>query len=461
MKPQLNYVISGFSHSSVEVVQASALAFKFLGTDCRKLLAGHVPQLHQFFESVIDKLKASSQEEITEGVAAIVSVQPLDKIYDTMKMFIDPVMRRVVTLASQAANEDAEKTVADQLGLVTIFFDYVQPYVSPAAENPAVRYCQEILPALAQIAKHFTQSMPILERVCKCWRSMVISYRTATAPLLPTLASSIAGGFEASRQGCFLWATDAVIREFSDGAEFIDDATSENVFQFFASLATVFFRILAELQPGELPDVIEDFFRLAADAVRFYPKKTITSSLALPMVQASLTALTLELLEPVLAALHFLRDFLDFGFERGPVSSFNGSGGEPAPGNLPEVQAAVRQVVSSVGQELVHRVLTGMMFSFPEDCFPDASGVLLSLFNLGPQAAAQWVQETLQNLPIGSLKPAEANKLMKGIGEKLQQNEPRKVRVLLQDFTNSYRRRNVAPREGLGRLEAARFQFSG
>ncbi len=35
------------------------------------------------------------------------------------------------------------------------------------------------------------------------------------------------------------------------------------------------------------------------------------------------------------------------------------------------------------------------------------------------------------------------------------------ARILLQDFTNSYRRRNVAPREGLGRLEATRFRFSG
>lgn len=461
LEAQLNYVISGFSHDSQEVVQASALAFRFLGTDCQALLGGHIPQLHQFYESVIDKLKPSSQEEVTEGVAAVVAVQPVAKTYETLKMFCDPVMSRVVSLASQAKDENAEKTVADYLGLITIFFEYVQPYVSPSEGNPAVKYCQEILPALSGIAKHFTQSIPILERVCKCWRVMVISYRTATAPLLGALATSIAEGFEASRQGCFLWATDAVIREFSYGAEFVDDSTSENVFRFFAQQATVFFKILNILQPVELPDVIEDFFRLASDAVRFYPDKTITSSLALPMVQASLTALTLQSLEPIQAALHFLRDFLDFGFEKPPVSNFNGPNGEPNPGNSVEIQTAVKQVLNTTGQQLVHRVLTGMMFSFPEDVFPDASGVILSLFNLTPQAAAQWVQGTLQLLPPGTLKPAEANKLMKGIGDKLQQDEPRKVRVLLQDFTNSYRRRNVAPREGLGRLEATRFRFNG
>ncbi|KIW99919.1 uncharacterized protein Z518_10847 [Rhinocladiella mackenziei CBS 650.93] len=461
LEAQLNYVISGFSHSSQEVVQAAALAFRFLGTDCQKLLGDHIPQLHQFYESVIDKLKPSSQEEVTEGVAAVVAVQPVPQTYETLKMFCDPVMNRVVSFASHAKDENAEKTVADYLGLVTIFFDWVQPYVSPSEENPAVKYCQEILPALSGIAKHFTRSIPILERVCKCWRVMVISYRTAIAPLLGTLATSIAEGFEASRQGCFLWATDAVIREFSYGAEFVDVTTSDNVFRFFAQQATVFFKILTEIQPVELPDVIEDFFRLASDAVRFYPNKTITSNLALPMVQASLTALTLQSLDPIQAALHFLRDFLDFGFEKPPISNFNGPNGEPASGSPPEVQAAVKQVLTSTGQQLVHRVLTGMMFSFPEDCFPDASGVLLSLFNLVPQAAAEWVQGTLQLLPAGTMKPAEANKLMKNISDKLQQNEPRKVRVLLQDFTNSYRRRNVAPREGLGRLEATRFRFSG
>lgn len=44
---------------------------------------------------------------------------------------------------------------------------------------------------------------------------------------------------------------------------------------------------------------------------------------------------------------------------------------------------------------------------------------------------------------------------------RVQAGEFRKIRPLLQDFTNSYRRRNVAPREGLGRLEATRFKFAG
>jgi len=170
--------------------------------------------------------------------------------------------------------------------------------------------------------------------------------------------------------------------------------------------------------------------------------------------------LTLQSHEPVQASLHFLRDFLDFAYDRLPVSSLNGPEGLTQTSS-PEVRNAVKHIVTVTGPEMVQRVLTGMMFSFPEDVFPDASAVLLALFSIGPQDAAQWIQGTIQLLPAGTLKPAEANKLMKGISDKLQQNEPRKVRVLLQDFTNSYRRRNVAPREGLGRLEATKFRFTG
>ncbi|KAJ9252501.1 hypothetical protein DTO195F2_7418 [Paecilomyces variotii] len=460
LEAQLNYVISGFQHSSPEVVQAAALAFKFLGTDCQKLLGGHIPQLHSFYESVIDKLKPASQEEVTEGVAAVVAVQPTEKIYETMKLFCDPIMARIMNLANHAKDEQGQRAVADHLQLITIFVQVVSPYVGPGQENPAVKYCGEILPVMSTIVMNFTTSTPILERVCRCWRYMIISYRTAMIPLLPSLAQSLASGFGLSREGCFLWATDAIIREFADGAEYVDLPTSEAVYQFFEQQALVFLRILNELPPQNLPDVIEDFFRLASDAMRFYPKKCVTSPLAIPIFSAALSALTLQQVDPLIATLHYYRDLLSFGFEHPSVSEFAGPNGEPY-SNPVEIQAAVKQLVASQGQLLVQRILTGMMFTFPGDCFPDASGVLMTLFEMMPAEAGTWVQSTLQMLPPGSIKPGESEKLIKGISDKIQTGEMRRIRVLLQDFTNSYRRRNVAPREGLGRLEATRFRFSG
>lgn len=177
--------------------------------------------------------------------------------------------------------------------------------------------------------------------------------------------------------------------------------------------------------------VIEDFFRLLTDAVRFYPKRVITSALAAPIFSAGLSALTLQQIEPLTATLHYYYDLLSFGFEKPTVSEFNDANGEPFT-NPPEVQAAVKQLISSEGHVLVQRVLTGMMFSLPGDCFPDASAVLMLLFQLAPREAASWVESTVQMLPSGTLKQGEADRLLKGISENVQSGETRKVRVLLQ-----------------------------
>ncbi|KAJ6171302.1 hypothetical protein N7470_000369 [Penicillium chermesinum] len=406
LEAQLNYVISGFNHSSPEVVQASALAFKFLGTDCQKLLGGHIDHLHSFFESVLDKLKPASQEEVTEGVAAVVSVQPLEKIYDSFKMFCDPIMQRIMNLANNAKDEDGQRAVADHLQLITIFVQVVTPIVAPGQENPAVKYCGEILPIMTTIVMNFTSSTPIQERVCRCWRYMIICYRTAMIPLLPTLAESIANGFQASREGCFLWATDAVVREFSDGAEYVDQATSDAVFQFYdEQQAIAFLRILNDLPPENLPDV--------------------------PIFSAALSALTLQQPDPIIATLHYYRDLFSFAYEKPTVSEFVSPEGEPYT-NPPEVREAVKALLMSQGQVLAQRVLTGMMFTFPSDCFPDASGVMMTMFDLLPQETGAWLQNTLQMLPAGTMKPGEAERLLKNVSDKVQSGEIRKIRVLLQ-----------------------------
>lgn len=72
--------------------------------------------------------------------------------------------------------------------------------------------------------------------------------------LLPTLAQSMASGFEVSKEGCFLWATDAVVREFADGALNVDRSTSDAVYQFYEQQAVSFLRTLNDLPPENLPD---------------------------------------------------------------------------------------------------------------------------------------------------------------------------------------------------------------
>ena len=109
LQDQLKFVMDAFKVESPEVVKAAALAFRFFGTDCRKLLADHVEMLHKFYESVLDDLVPASQEEVTEGVACVVSAQPLDKIYPMMKLYCDPIIQRMMSQAQSAKSGDGEK----------------------------------------------------------------------------------------------------------------------------------------------------------------------------------------------------------------------------------------------------------------------------------------------------------------------------------------------------------------
>jgi transportin-3 len=87
------------------------------------------------------------------------------------------------------------------------------------------------------------------------------------APLLPQLATKLASGFAASSQGCFLWVTSAILREFSEDREHVDEQTSDDIYTFFENQATSMLRAMSNLPPQDLPDVIEDFYRLLIDAL--------------------------------------------------------------------------------------------------------------------------------------------------------------------------------------------------
>lgn len=108
LQPQLDFIMAAFQHPSKEVVRAAALSFKFFCNDCANLLKDFTPQLQQFYANVLDGLPASSQDEITDGVASVLAKLPADQIYDNLKLFCNPVMSSLMAMA-QSASEEKEK----------------------------------------------------------------------------------------------------------------------------------------------------------------------------------------------------------------------------------------------------------------------------------------------------------------------------------------------------------------
>jgi transportin-3 len=312
--------------------------------------------------------------------------------------------------------------MVDKLGLITIFIQKVQPHIEPPTPNPAVKYCQEILPILSELASNFSDCVPILERVCRCWRYMVLSYRTSAAPMLPELAAKLVAGFQGTRQGCFLWATDSIVREFSEqqlaeneDSYPLDPTIIRNMVPFWEQQASVFLNVLNEVPAEQLPDLIEDFFRLCMDMLIHHTTGTLMSEYAAPVLAAAVHALTLLKVEVLMVTLHFLRDFISYGLPDSPSSVLSGSKGD---GKTPsEVQARVKALLGERGPVLTARVLTGMMYSFPGDCIADASGVVLDLLKVLPNETTNWIGETLLQLPAGHIRPHERERLVAQIDQ--------------------------------------------
>ena len=276
LQPQIQFVVSAFNHESSEVREAAALAFRYFGADCQQLLQHELQNLHGFYDSVLDKLTPYSQEELTEGASCVVGIQPKENIYSSLKLYCDPIIERLKQRAAKAQGEPNNKALQGQVAgkfpdvhyfdftncspcietirLLSIFVSNVNPYYEASETNQAVAYSQEMIPVLSQVVSAFPTVLPILECVGRCWRSMVVAYRTGVLPMLPELARQLAVGFEATRQGCFLWATGAVLREFALDNEHVDATTSQAVYDFFEQQAFAFLKIMDQLPPQDLPD---------------------------------------------------------------------------------------------------------------------------------------------------------------------------------------------------------------
>jgi transportin-3 len=112
LEPQFQYIVKSFDADSKEIIRAAAMAMKFICTDCKHLLSGQVVELQKFYNHTLDALPQISQEELTEGVASVVAVQPPNDIYGLLELYCDPLVERIMRNANAAKDEDGELAVA-------------------------------------------------------------------------------------------------------------------------------------------------------------------------------------------------------------------------------------------------------------------------------------------------------------------------------------------------------------
>jgi transportin-3 len=136
--------------------------------------------------------------------------------------------------------------------LLTIFVQTVSPYVEPNEDHPAVRLLSELWPVLCGTLNVFGSISFISESVAKNFKNIIYSYRIHSQPLLAPMAEILVSSFEKYENGCFLWASGAIVRQF--GHEEISDEVKHGIWAFVETQCINTFRVLEKNKPNDIPD---------------------------------------------------------------------------------------------------------------------------------------------------------------------------------------------------------------
>ncbi|CAN6606095.1 mRNA transport regulator Mtr10p [Trichomonascus vanleenenianus] len=440
---QLQYITKGFEMTSCKpVMSAAAQALMHFCQDCGEHLVNYLEMLYTFYDKVAGELELDALYEVTDGIAHVILAQPVENVQIALSHFCQPIVRRILEKSQQAPDEAVDRAIADEIELLTIFVSIVRPSVPHDAVSPTSKFVIELYPALvpAVLSAHGASTY-VAERNCKFIKTCLHTCKIDLAPILGQIAETLVREFNKTHFGCYLWVSGALVREFGDDEDDrVNDHVKKAVWHFAEQQSVSFFQHLTVAPPKEVPDLVEDFFRLMGDLLMYFPYEFIESSLLKPSFDAALSSLALEQVEPVTATLHFLQDLFAFGNEKPPVSRLVA----PVPDRI---RRLIFDLASSDGQQLCARLISGLIFSFPRDCVTDASSLVLSLIKLVPALQAlEWISTTLDMLPHGSVSNDEKQNLLHRIQTAINSGDFKRVRTLLRDFTAMYARRNVTPR---------------
>lgn len=451
---QLQYITNGFTTNSKDVTRAAAQALMHFCQDCKTLLAPYIEQLYTFYEKVYGELDLDSLYEVTDGLAHVVAAQAVDHILSALQHFGKPIADRLLAKAQLPGDEEPYMKIADEIELLTIFVRIVRPHVDPGSVNPVASFIIDLYPVMTTLLQSHGTSTYVAERISRFIKTSLHSSGLGLLPIVGAIAETLVSEFERTHYGCWLWVSGALVREFGDDVEStVDDNTKEAVWQFSHRQMVAFFKFFAGTTARTVSDLIEDFFRLMGDVLMFFPFKLIGSDVFLPSFQAAMNALSLEQVEPLIAALHYLQDLFAYGQEHPPTSVVKG----PIP---TEVRNCVLTLAHSHGKELSAHIVSGLIFSFPRDAVSDASALYLSLTKLvSAEQSLQWLSFTIDLLPSGTVGEEEKTKLLDRVSAAIGSGDYKRVRTLLRDFTSLYSRRHVTPRSQLVSIDGLQTNF--
>lgn len=444
LEPQLNYIVKGFQgdvgNSSMDIVNATSQALMYFCQDCASLLIDHMDQLYMLYKQVQAQLGTIAVLDLVDGLSHVIREMPLDKQYMAAESFLGPTLERIVALAAaDPHDEKATTALRDEAEILSIFHNIMRCYDYTVPTDPIANFFMErIWPAIPTVLSKFGKVLKVSELYVRVIKNAIQGYTKYLAPILADVSNLLHEGFKATIFGCYLWVTGVIIQ---CSEEFPDDL--HTIYQLSLSQSNAFFQIIAKdsnVDIKSMPDVIEDFFRMAGDFLMYFPAEvTSNEELMRSTFEAGIIALEVsEEYNPLMACVHFFIDYASWASDDPPVSLFDG--------DFESIKQHVKLFMSvdTYVERLLVAVIRGLVYKFYNDV--DGNDLVIKILGVSADVNQSLgrLNGAISGLP--NVSEQEINKLMGSVSVALPNKDMRRVRIALKDFVSWYTRKNVNTR---------------
>ncbi|KAJ3385809.1 Nuclear import receptor [Lobulomyces angularis] len=431
---QLQFISKGFEEK--EAVGASALAMKFLCESCGHLMIDYLTQLHPFYNQVISNLSKVDRIEMTEAIANVISAVPLENMLSTVQSFTLPIAQRLHDIANRTvANGDGLESIVSEakelLDNLSLFVKIISPKIPKNHSHPMVELMQGFWPIFTKLLDNYG-STPIAVGVSRILRYSMENYRDHMLPLLPLIIQKMMEGYESTASSTYLWIANKCVLVYASESS-TTGVELGNVIVKLTTITVSLFRNCSRLD--DIPDVVEDYFIVVESYAEQCPNLFCKLPVLGQIIQTALGCLSVENLASLKAVLEFIDNFLSM----------------IAPRKKPSIASKDSQyftkstILPEYGYAILKTILDGMLFTFPweSDIIHEVGRVLFLTINALQPDGFELFCKCVFDVDDNLVKLEEKNKFLEKYKTNFDLNEEGKCRKNLNDFSLSFRRKNL------------------
>lgn len=304
LQSSLQYVVEGLNDP--KLVSSATLAFKYVCEDCVQHLANqqYFPRLLGVYTNSYT-LQFSAQKQIIEGISRVTSALPKEQVMDALWLgIISPVINLM-------NSQQSKKQISLCLDILAHMFRSLDP--EEEDNRTVVSIClvesmKRLWHYFSAILDKFKACNRTMEKLCRVWKYCLKTARMTFAPLLQPLLNILINSFNEYPHSCYLYCACICVDTFWK-SDFLESL--QNV---FSALSQRTLQILKDSKSfQDNPDVVEDFYELAARFTRRCPQLVFNNPILTQVFACATHGLGLHHKDALSAVMQFFVALLSRG----------------------------------------------------------------------------------------------------------------------------------------------------